>query len=843
MSGTRRGMAALADLQARQLPAYQQPLVVAPGDFRYPTFGAEPRTPPPAPAPRIAAPAVTPAPATTTSPLAAVTASPAPQQTQPVASNFSPWTDSPDQGVSPTGFAEPGFAGPEASSKFGADPLGPDPAQINSLADLGRDLNTMANFGFGMISANPVSMARAVANSPVGIGLAKSISAMTGISRATQAPEDLDSLDKPAAAVSVPSVVNALANMVGFGAPAKQGGPKGAPKSSPEEVEAAPATTATPAAATPTEAAPTVTAQDVPAPPSHMSPDEADLAGVDLGSPDAGMGGDMGNPGSGSTEGGNFGAGADGSPGGSLNSDPSSTQDTGTAGLGSQASQAESNSPGAGTNGGDGGGKGDSAGDGSNGESSAGSDAGGEKRMGGPIRSDGDGRLSAVPITAHEGEFVLSPEATEMVGVDLLQRINNMALEAAGHPPRPIDPQAHIVSPLSRLRAGAVPPSPGRPGASLLARPGQQGAPVYRGPLPMPGHGGAPVPAAPTAGSPLSFVSVSAPPPPGGAPPLPGAPPGPFPAPPTMPMGPGQQFAENGMEGMGQPMIPPPPAPPGAQAPNRTVPAGGGLTTDQLNGISLDLARGTGAPPAGGPAREAYERIAGRMQGDGAKPAYRMGGMVHRAGAGAVSPLAGNEQERTADMPWGQYLPHALHEPPPMIMFGYDPSQPIVPEGPFEFGQEEVARRFGPGAETPQFRMGGLVGAPGAEDAVEPGSWEWEGGEDGAGGAPSVLPRSSRPYAEEGGQDLPFGDDPSAPAGGSTMDDVKQRLLALPPEMQQAVAAAIGGNPMVASALLQVLGPHFAPLIQAAMTATAPPPPDPMAALMGGGGAPMQPIG
>ena len=44
-----------------------------------------------------------------------------------------------------------------------------------------------------------------------------------------------------------------------------------------------------------------------------------------------------------------------------------------------------------------------------------------------------------------------------------------------------------------------------------------------------------------------------------------------------------------------------------------------------------------------------------------------------------------------------------------------------------------------------------------------------------------------------------------------------RRLLALPPEMQQAVAAAIGGNPMVASALLQVLGPHFAPLIQAAI--------------------------
>ena len=676
--------------------------------------------------------------------------------------------DSPDAGKGHSGYGGPtnAFAGPVASSKFGEDPLGPNPATPANLVDLGRDLATLASFGraFG----NPVAMALSLANSPAGRGLAKSISARTGISAATPAPEDLDSLDKPAPALSMPSVVNAIASLVGFGPPAGAGRAKGTPKSSPEEVEAAPVTAATPAAATPAAATPAaaapVAAQDIPSPPSHMSPNEAALAGVDLGAPDAGRGGAMGNnPTGGNVTGGNFGGDAN-TAGGSINSEPGNTTSSGTAGLGSQASQAESNSPGAGS---DAGGKGDSAGDGSNGESGAGSDAGGEKRMGGPISTNGDGRLDAVPITAHEGEFILSPEATAMVGTDLLQRINDMALQAAGHPPRPIDPQAHIQSPLSQLRAGAVPPVPGRPGSALLARPGMQGHSVYGGPLPMPGMGGAriPTPQEPPV-LPLSFVSASAPPAPGGAPPLPGPPPGPFPMPPTTAMPMSEGFSENAVPYASHVMGPteglpmPPPAPP-APASRRAAPVGGGLTADQLNGMSLDLARGQGTPPAGGAAREAYDRIAARMQGDGARPAYR---------------------------------------------------------------------------------MGGLVGAPPAEELVEAGSWEWEGGDEGA-AAPSALPRSSQPYAEEGMNDQPFGDDPSAPAGGPTMDDVRQRLLALPPEMQQAVAAAIGADPMVASALLQVLGPHFAPLIQAAMTAVAPPPPDPMAAVMGGGGALMQPMG
>lgn len=532
MSGSRT---ALAGISARYMPDYQTPLLRRPGDFRYPTFGAEPRTPPPVPAPQIPAPAVTPAPRATTSPLAGISAGRPAQQGAQTSLTLPP--------------NDPGGL----NSQDAPDPtdLGPNPAEVNTLADALQDIASFTGIARGIMSANPLGMAFGIANSPIGVGLAKGINNMLGYSPAPVATEaevggrvSKEDITDARTEQAAPTLGSVIGGMVGFGTRSSVRGTSKSPE------EAAPVTAA-PVEAAPAAAAPAVTAQDVPAPPSHMSPDEADLAGVDLGSPDAGMGGDMGNPGSGSTEGGNFGAGADGSPGGSLNSDPSSTQDTGTAGLGSQASQAESNSPGAGA---DGGGKGDSAGDGSNGESSAGSDAGGEKRMGGPIRSDGDGRLSAVPITAHEGEFVMSPEATEMIGADLLQRINNMALEAAGHPPRPIDPQAHIVSPLSRLRAGAVPPSPGRPGASLLAQPGQQSAPIYRGPLPMPGQGGAPIPA-PQAPPPLSFVSVSAPPPPGDAPPLPGAPPGPFPAPPTMPMGPGQQFAENGMEGMGQPMI------------------------------------------------------------------------------------------------------------------------------------------------------------------------------------------------------------------------------------------------------------------------------------------------
>lgn len=61
---------------------------------------------------------------------------------------------------------------------------------------------------------------------------------------------------------------------------------------------------------------------------------------------------------------------------------------------------------------------------------SASADAGnnGVYRRGGMIPSDGDGKLEARKATLHEGEMVMNPEATSLLGPDRLNEINRMAL-------------------------------------------------------------------------------------------------------------------------------------------------------------------------------------------------------------------------------------------------------------------------------------------------------------------------------------------------------------------------------------------------------------------------------
>jgi hypothetical protein len=70
-----------------------------------------------------------------------------------------------------------------------------------------------------------------------------------------------------------------------------------------------------------------------------------------------------------------------------------------------------------------------------------------------------------------------------------------------------------------------------------------------------------------------------------------------------------------------------------------------------------------------------------------------------------------------------------------------------------------------------------------------------------------------RPYGAEQTLDKmpPLGS--GAPPGAAAL----QRLDQLPPEMRAAVVSVLGSDPMVASALLAVLGDEFAKLVQRSM--------------------------
>ncbi len=731
MSGTRQTPGPLAQLQARRVPEFQQPGRAPGGGFLYPSFGQAPAVIRPSAAPRV-----------TAQPVRVPSTGAAQPGLTGGGGAAGPTGDAADQGA--------GFTGEGVRSGWGTqdrDPsapaaLGPDPGRMNSIADVAQTARTIGNFATAALTG-PLGAIRAAAASPVGYGLAKSISALTGISAATPAPSDLSSLSKPAPEDFADRALSGVLNTVtGFNS--QRGGPKGeAPKGAPattgvEKTAAAP-TAATPAPPTPAQA-----------------PPEADPEAVG----DAATSKDFG-----------------GAPAESFNAE--NTTPGGEAKSDTAAESAD-------------GGKGDAAGTGENSESSPGSTDGGSKggefRMGGPVQRDTDGHLAAVPILAHENEFVLSPEATAMIGPDLLQRINDMALEAAGHPPRPMDPRfMGAASPLSSVRAGQPPTF-----VSVRAQAPRPGAGSGFSENAVPG-------AAHTLAPPPAYRASAA----GG-------------------------FSENAVPVSAQPPFPTPPMPPAAPprgTPRAAPPRGGGLSADDLNAMSLSIAQGTGGPPQGQQERLAYERIRSVMRPGEEPQQFRMGGMVQPR-----MPMPGGDLPPDAVMPgedsWGGALPHTLHGhlSAPMPTFGYE-GENAGPQG-MEFGYEDLVARFGPDAQMPAFREGGLVQAP-------------EAGVDGDASMPnSFMPRSAQPYAEEGQGDMPFGDDQGTKAGMGTAD-VAQRLTTLPPEMQQAVAMAIGSDPMVASALLHVLGPHFAPILQAAMKVAAPPAMDPLAQMAGGGGPPM----
>lgn len=96
-------------------------------------------------------------------------------------------------------------------------------------------------------------------------------------------------------------------------------------------------------------------------------------------------------------------------------------------------------------------------------------------------------------------------------------------------------------------------------------------------------------------------------------------------------------------------------------------------------------------------------------------------------------------------------------------------------------------------------------------------------------------PTTLGPYRDLARTNDPFkAPDPSRGVTGSM---AMQNLAALPPDAQQAVMMVLGGNPMLSSALLQVLGPSFQGFITTALKAGAPPMAQPgMAPPPGGGG-------
>ncbi|MBU8540176.1 hypothetical protein [Falsiroseomonas tokyonensis] len=96
------------------------------------------------------------------------------------------------------------------------------------------------------------------------------------------------------------------------------------------------------------------------------------------------------------------------------------------------------------------------------------------------------------------------------------------------------------------------------------------------------------------------------------------------------------------------------------------------------------------------------------------------------------------------------------------------------------------------------------------------------------------------------GEDHPYasvqrGSDPFTPADesqGVNADAAAMRLASLPPVAQQAMMMAIGSDPMVASALLEVLGPQFQKMISGALKASVPPQMGAAGAMGGMGAAP-----
>lgn len=123
-------------------------------------------------------------------------------------------------------------------------------------------------------------------------------------------------------------------------------------------------------------------------------------------------------------------------------------------------------------------------------------------------------------------------------------------------------------------------------------------------------------------------------------------------------------------------------------------------------------------------------------------------------------------------------------------------------------------------ANPPQYREGGLVMPPGGgmmpPDPFEAMMDGGEGEED-----PYAPPGMERPYADAECGQSPFM--PEDQNQGVTGDQVMQNFNALPPEAQQMAMTILGGDPMISSALLAMLGPAIEPLLAQAMKASAAP--------------------
>ena len=159
-------------------------------------------------------------------------------------------------------------------------------------------------------------------------------------------------------------------------------------------------------------------------------------------------------------------------------------------------------------------------------------------------------------------------------------------------------------------------------------------------------------------------------------------------------------------------------------------------------------------------------------------------------------------------------------------------------------------------ATVPPFQTaaGGEMAEGGEDEMGEGEDYELVGGDDsddsGGGGFQPMGP-----YRNEAQGNDPFR--AASPSQGVTGGQALQALAHLPPDAQAMVLQALGSDPMVASALLQVLGPTFQPMISTALKAGAaaaqqqqmamqqqgggmgaPPPGGPPMAGGGGGGAP-----
>ena len=403
-----------------------------------------------------------------------------------------------------------------------------------------------------------------------------------------------------------------------------------------------------------------------------------------------------------------------------------------------------------------------------------------------------------VPATLHTGEFVMRPEAVQAYGVPLLEALNNMELPglpqgALTQPPA--FREGGFVSRITNDPVGAtflrpyptpqaeptIPPMPsnqGYPrsritnapvGATIFAGGQQQrGTPLPR-PVPMP---------------PAGVPTPEPAPMPGAAVPAPGAGPMPLAYPPAI--NPVPQAPAPGA-------LPMPPAINAPPPPNSMMPP------FPTGAQGQEMGAGGFAPPV--------------------PPAARpQAPMPRQQGGGGM-----RQPPRGADGPVGT---DALNMLSLAAARGEDPtSDPRLRQA------DQNIR--GAMANPPQYREGGLVMPPGGgmmpPDPFEammqgggegPGHEMMEGGEEGE-EDPYAPPGMERPYA-----DAECGPNPFMPEDqnqGVTGDQVMQNFQALPPEAQQMAMTILGGDPMISSALLAILGPAIEPLLAQAMKASAAP--------------------